>query len=48
MTELLKKDSASRDNKKVYKTWFEAVQKQYSAANDRLYLKQKKDTAAFF
>ena len=48
MTDLLKKDSASRDNKKVYQTWFEAVQKQYSAANDRLYLKQKQDTAAFF
>ena len=48
MTDLLKKDSASRDNKKVYQTWFEAVQKQYEAANERLYLKQKQDTAAFF
>lgn len=48
MTDLLKKDSASRDNKKVYLTWFEAVQKQYDTANERLYLKQKQDTAAFF
>lgn len=48
MTDLLKKDSASRDNKKVYLTWLEAVQKQYDAANEKLYLKQNQDTAAFF
>jgi hypothetical protein len=48
MTDLLKKDSASRDNKKVYLMWLEAVQKQYAQANERLYLKQKQDTAAFF
>lgn len=48
MTDLLKKDSASRANKKVYQVWFEAVQKQYEQANERLYLKQKQDTAAFF
>lgn len=48
MTDLLKKDSASRDNKKVYQTWLEAVQKQYDVANEKLYLKQKQDTAVFF
>ena len=48
MTDLLKKDSVSRSNKKVYEIWFESVQKQYEAANERLYLKQKQDTAAFF
>jgi len=48
MTDLLKKDMASRDNKKVYLTWLEAVQKQYNVANEKLYLKQKQDTAAFF
>lgn len=48
MTDLIKKDSASRENKKVYLTWFEAVEKQHEAANERLYLKQKQDTAVFF
>lgn len=48
MTDLLARDSASRENKKVYQMWFEAVQKQYEQANERLYLKQKQDTAAFF
>jgi tetratricopeptide (TPR) repeat protein len=48
MTDLLKKDSASRQNKKVYLMWYEAVDKQHEAANERLYLKQKQDTAAFF
>ena len=48
MTDLLKKDSASRDNKKVYAVWLEAVHRQYQTANEKLYLKQKQDTAAFF
>lgn len=48
MTKLLEKDSTSRSNPKVYVTWFEAVRGQYEAANERLYLKQKQDTAAFF
>ena len=48
MTDLLEKDSAQRVNEKVYLMWFQAVTKQYEAANEKLYLKQKYDTAAFF
>ena len=48
MTDLLEKDSANRTNEKVYLTWFQAVTKQYEAANEKLYLKQQYDTAAFF
>ena len=48
MTDLLAKDSASRENKKVWLTWYQAVEKQYEAANEKLYLKQKYDTAQFF
>lgn len=48
MTDLLLKDSASRENPRVYQTWAEAVRKQYEAANERLYLHQNQDTAAFF
>jgi tetratricopeptide (TPR) repeat protein len=48
MTGLLKKDSASRDNKRVYLLWYEAVRGQYNQANERMYLKQQQDTAAFF
>ena len=47
MTELLK-DSANHDNIKIYATWFESVLNQYNAANEKLYLKQKYDTAAFY
>ena len=47
MTELLK-DSANHDNIKIYATWFDAVLNQYNAANEKLYLKQKYDTAAFY
>ncbi len=48
MTDLLKNDSANRTNEKIYQVWFQAVTKQYEAANEKLYLKQKYDTAAFF
>ncbi len=48
MTDLLAKDSAARQNDKVLDVWYQAVYKQYEAANERLYLKQKYDTAAFF
>ena len=48
MTDLLQKDSANRQNERVYLTWFQAVTKQYEAANEKLYLRQKYDTAAFF
>lgn len=47
MTKLLK-DSVNKGNKKIYAIWLQSVEKQYEAANDRLYLKQKQDTAAFF
>jgi hypothetical protein len=48
MTDLLKKDTASLSNERVYLTWYDAVRGQYDQANMRLYLKQKQDTAAFF
>ena len=47
MTSLLK-DSANRDNKKVYATWFEAVHMQYEAINEKLYIKQRQDTTQFY
>ena len=47
MTDLLK-DSANHDNIKIYDTWYESVLGQYNAANEKLYLKQKYDTAAFY
>lgn len=48
MTDLLKKDSANRNNPKIYATWFNAVEMLYTQANEKLYLKEKYDTAAFF
>ena len=48
MVDLLKKDSANRKNPKIFATWFDAVESQYVQANEKLYLKQKYDTAAFF
>ena len=47
MTGLLK-DSANRDDKRIYQMWYEAVRAQYDQANERFYLKQKQDTVAFF
>lgn len=47
MTTLLK-DSANRANKRIYQTWYDAVWHQYEQGNEKLYLKQKYDTAAFF
>lgn len=47
MTDLLK-DSANRENIRIVATWFDAVKGQYEAANEKLYLKQKYDTAAFY
>ncbi len=44
----LLKDSTNKDNEKIYLLWFEAVRGQYNQANERLYLKQNQDTAAFF
>lgn len=47
MTKLLA-DSANREDKRIYQVLFEAVKGQYNQANERLYLKQRQDTAAFF
>ena len=47
MTGLLK-DSANHSNKRIYQVWLEAVKGQYDQANERMYLKQRQDTAAFF
>ena len=47
MSDLLK-DSASRTNEKVWLTLFDAVKKQYEQGNEKLYLKQKYDTASLF
>lgn len=47
MTGLLK-DSANRENKKIYLLWYESVLMQYQAVNEKLYMKQRQDTAQFF
>lgn len=47
LTRLLK-DSTNHVNKRIYELWYDAVAMQYAAANERLYLKQKQDTADFF
>ena len=41
-------DSANRGNMKIRLIQFEAVKKQYEQGNEKLYLKQKYDTAALF
>ena len=48
MTGLLEKDTLNRQNKKILDTWYDAVMAQYVAGNEKLYLKQKYDTVAFF
>lgn len=40
-------DSANRRNVKIYLTLAEAVRAQYEEANEKLYLKEGYDTAAF-
>ena len=47
MTELLK-DSANRDNKRIYAVWYESVLMQYQAVNEKLYTNQKQDTAQVY
>lgn len=47
MTKLLQ-DSANRHNEKIWELLFESLQKQYQQGNEKLYLKQKYDTAALF
>ncbi len=44
----LLKDSANRRNEKIWVTMFDAIVKQYEQGNEKLYLKQKYDTAQFF
>ena len=44
----LLKDSANRQNKRVWDALYDIVHGKYAQANERLYLKQKQDTAAFF
>ena len=38
MTGLLK-DSANRENKRIYAIWYESVLMQYQAVNEKLYMK---------
>lgn len=47
MTDLLK-DSANMQNKRIYDIWLQAVEKQYLALNEKMYIKQQVDTAQFF
>lgn len=47
MSDLLT-DSANRHNEKIWLTLQEAVRKQYDQGNEKLYLKQKYDTATLF
>ena len=47
MTGLLK-DSANRNNKRIYAVWYESVLMQYQAVNEKLYMKQRQDTAQFY
>ncbi|WP_288146548.1 tetratricopeptide repeat protein [Xylanibacter caecicola] len=44
----LLKDSVNRSNIKIYLTLAEAVRAQYEQGNEKLYLKEKYDTAALF
>lgn len=41
-------DSSSRSNEKIWLLLFEAQRKQYDLGNEKLYLKEKYDTTAFF
>jgi len=47
LTNLLK-DSTNRTNKRIWLAYYEAVLGQYEQGNEKLYLKQKYDTASFF
>lgn len=44
----LLKDSANRHDKRIYAVWYESVLMQYQAVNEKLYMKQRQDTAQFF
>jgi len=47
LTTLLR-DSANRTNKRIWLAYYDAVHGQYAQGNEKLYLKQKYDTATFF
>lgn len=47
LTALLK-DSTNRTNKRIWLAYYDAVLGQYEQGNEKLYLKQKYDTASFF
>lgn len=44
----LLKDSTNRANKRIWLAYYDAVRGQYEQGNEKLYLKQKYDTATFF
>ncbi len=44
----LLKDSVNRTDKRIWLAYYDAVLGQYEQGNEKLYLKQKYDTAAFF
>lgn len=48
MMSVLLKDSANINNHKIWLTLLNAVKGQYEQGNEKLYLRQKYDTAAFF
>ena len=48
MEGLINKDTLNRKNPKIYLTWFDAVEKQYEAGNQKLYLKQAFDTTLLY
>ncbi len=48
MTDLLAKDTVNRHNKKIYATWYESVLGQYQQINEKIYLRQKYDTATVY
>jgi hypothetical protein len=47
MVELLKDDD-NHGNEKIYDIWLKAIMGQYAQANEKIYLKQKYDTAAMY
>lgn len=47
MTDLLK-NKDNQENTRIYDIWLQAVEKQYLALNEQMYLKQKVDTTKFF
>ena len=47
MTDLLK-DKANQENTRIYDIWLQAVEKQYLALNEKMYIKEKVDTTKFF